>query len=202
MKNMIVAAAFVAATFLPVSAPVLADSYQGPQHSYAIAIDKLVGFPTLNNGQTTYSYVDNLGPNDFKFQPGGYIFYKVKVKNTSDVNLDNVVIKDVAPAYVDVFTTQINVGTLQPQEEKEYIIQARVFGEGNLPNQSMTCVTNTAQASNDKASAQDTAQLCIERKISVAAPAAIPSTGPEFGLIIASLSGGLAFVGNKLRKIG
>lgn len=196
MKNSAVALAFAIALFSLTNTAVLADSYAGP--SYAIAIDKQVGFPTLgSDGKTTYSYVDNLGSNDFTFQPGGYVFYKVKVKNTSSVTLDNVVIKDFAPQYVDVFTTQINVGTLQPQEEKEYSIQARV--QQNLPNQSMTCVTNTAQASNDKVSAQDTAQLCIKQ--AVPAPKAIPSAGPEFGLVLTALSTAAGYLGLKLRKI-
>lgn len=195
MKNFVLAVVFAIALFSIANTSVLADSYAGP--SYSIAIDKLVAFPTLEKGTTTYTYVDNLSSNDFTYSPGGYVFYKVKVKNTSSVNIDNVVVKDIAPQYVDVFTSQINVGTLQPQEEKEYIIQARV--QQSVPG-SMTCVTNTAQAtSNQTGMVQDTAQLCIKQNVPVAK--SIPQAGPEFGLVMTALSAAAGYTGLKLRKI-
>ncbi len=197
MKKLVLVMALAIALFSLANSSVLADSYAGP--SYSIAIDKLVAFPTLDKGTTTYSYVDNLGSNDFTFSPGGYIFYKVKVKNTSSVNIDNVVLKDIAPQYVDVYTTQINVGTLQPQEEKEYIIQARVAQ--SVPG-SMTCVTNTAQAtSNQTGMVQDTAQLCIKQNAVSPAPKTIPTAGPEFGLVMTAISAAAGYAGFKLRKI-
>lgn len=196
MKNTIISLAMATTLLVNGAGAVMADSYSVPQHSYSIAIDKQVAFPELKDGKTVYTYVDNLGSNDYAFVPGGYIFFKVKVKNTSSTNLDNVVLKDYAPQYVDVFTTEIAVGTLQPQEEKEYIIQARV--QQNTPNQAMTCVTNTAHVSNDKTSAQDTAGLCI-RKV-MAPPETIPTAGPEFGLGMTALSAVAGYFGLKLRK--
>ncbi|MGB4965909.1 MAG: hypothetical protein WBO77_02260 [Microgenomates group bacterium] len=196
MKNIALSFAITTALLINGAGVVLADSYSVPQQSYSIAIDKQVSYPELKDGKTVYTYVDNLGSNDYAYIPGGYIFFKVKVKNTSSANLDNVVLKDFAPQYVDVFTTQINVGTLQPQEEKEYIIQARV--QQNTPNQAMTCVTNTAHVSNDKVSAQDTASVCI-RKV-IAPPETIPNAGPEFGLGITALSAMAGYFGLKLRK--
>ncbi|HEY4511564.1 MAG TPA: hypothetical protein VJH55_01860 [Candidatus Paceibacterota bacterium] len=199
MKKFILIIALLLLSTTVANAPVSADSYQAPQHSYAIVVDKLVAYPTDSNGTTDYNYVDNLGSSDFKFSPNGYIFFKIKVKNTSDVNLDTVVLKDFAPSYVDVFTTEIAVGTLQPQEQKEYIIQARVKGADSVPA-GMTCVTNRAQASNSQASDEDTAGFCIEKNV-VVTPPTIPATGPEFGLGLTALSASLGFLGMKLRKL-
>lgn len=196
MKNIALSFAITTALLISGASTVMADSYSVPQQSYSIAIDKQVAFPELKDGKTVYTYVDNLGSNDYAFVPGGYVFFKVKVKNTSSTNLDNVVLKDFAPQYVDVFTTEIAVGTLQPQEEKEYIIQARV--QQNTPEAAMTCVTNTAHVSNDKTSAQDTASLCIRKELP--APKAIPTAGPEFGLTMTALSAVAGYVGLKLRK--
>ncbi len=196
MKNIAFTFAITTSLLVNGASAVMADSYSVPQQSYSIAIDKQVSYPELKDGKTVYTYVDNLGSNDYTYTPGGYIFFKVKVKNTSSTNLDNVVLKDYAPQYVDVYTTHINVGTLQPQEEKEYIIQARV--QQNTPNQAMTCVTNTAHVSNDKTSAQDTASVCI-RKV-MAPPETIPNAGPEFGLGMTALSAVAGYFGLKLRK--
>lgn len=223
MKN--VATLFViAAIFLSVAKASLADQYgpyQGPSASYSIIVDKLVGVPsTDSNGAVTYSYVDNLGVNDFKFKADNWLFFKIKVKNTSNTQIDNVVAKDTAPDFVTLFDNPgtfdsntkvltINVGSLAANEEKEYIVRGRVVSSGSLPADSgIVCVVNRVVASNDKVSDDDSSQLCIEKPVagvstttvSVPTVTKIPSTGPEAGLAILSLSGAMGWAGMKLRK--
>lgn len=199
--------------------------YQGPQPSYAILVDKLVGVPTTQGSETVYSYVDNLGTSDFKFRADNIIFFKIKVKNTSNVTLDNVVIKDTAPSYVTLFDNPgtfdsithvltINVGSLGVNEEKEYIVRGKVVSSDSLPaDAGIVCVVNKATASNDKVSDEDNAQLCIEKPsetktatttvlgTSVPPVTKIPSTGPEGGLLVLSFSGAVGYLGLKLRKL-
>lgn len=219
MKKIAISLALVL-LFLSTSRSVLAQSYEGPK-SYAIIIDKLVAVPTAAGSETVYNYVDNLGVNDFKFKADNIVFFKLKVKNTSNVTLDNVIVKDYAPSYVDLFENPgtydsatriltINVGSLGVNEEKEYIVRARVTSAGNLPIDNGTvCTMNRAIASNDKVSDEDTAQLCIEKTVlgkttvitsTVPPVTKIPSTGPEAGVLILSISGTLGYVGLKLRR--
>ena len=192
------------------------NSQYQPGPSYSIVIDKFVGVPTSQGGEIVYNYVDNLGVNDFKFRADNIVFFKLKIKNTSNANLDNVVIKDTAPSYITIFDNPgtfdsnsrvltINEGTLAAYEEKEYILTARVASSSDLPGGSnITCVINRVVASNDKVSDEDTAQLCIEKQVlgeqTVPPVTKIPSAGPENGLAILSLSGLLGYFGLRLRK--
>ncbi len=224
MKEFAISSALVVLFLSTNSSVALAQygPYQGPQPSLSILIDKLVGVPTAQGSETVVNFVDNLGVNDFKFKADNIVFFKLKVKNTSNVSLDNVVVKDNAPAYVDLFENPgtydsvnrvltINVGSLGVNQEKEYIVRARVTSSGNLPVDSgIVCVMNKAVASNDKVSDEDTAQLCIEKPVlgttsttttTVPSVTKIPSTGPEAGMLILSMSGALGYLGLKLRKV-
>ena len=220
LNSLFVLTVFFSLALFPKAALAQYGQYQ-PGPSYSILIDKLVGVPSSSNGSLTYNYVDNLGLSDYKFKPENYVFFKVKIKNTSSVKLENLVIKDTAPSYIDLFdepgtfdastrVLTINVGSLEAGAEKEYIVRTRVMTADKLPATDGTvCVTNAVTASNDKVSDSDNAQLCIEKAIQGAsypttAPIAaskIPSAGPEYSLAILGLSGLIGALGIRLRKI-
>jgi hypothetical protein len=124
-------------------------------------------------------------------------------------------LKDYAPSYVDLYENPgtwdssnrvltINVGTLTPNEEKEYIIRGKVAMSENLPSQGITCVVNRATATDSRVSDDDTAQLCIEKPVlgttTVPSTTNIPKTGPEAGMVMLPLAGAIAYIGRRLRR--
>ncbi len=187
--------------------------YEGKKPSPDISVDKKVGLPhtATKGGQTEYTYIDNLTSADRRFAPLEYVFFEIKVKNTSKVRLDNVVLRDFAPAYVELFENPgkfegkdavLNVGTLQPGEEKVYIFKGRIMAQNQLPaDKGVICTVNKVRASNDRVADEDTAQFCIEKTVTgVNPPKDIPKTGPEHGILIMFTALSSAYAGLKLRK--
>lgn len=187
--------------------------YEGKKPSPNISVDKRVGLPqaATKGGEVTYTYVDNLTASDRRFSPQEYVFFEVKVKNTSKTRLDNVVMRDFAPEFVDLYENPgsfdgkdvvINVGTLQADEEKTYILKARIKMQSALPSdKGILCTINKVRASNDKVADEDTSQFCIEKNVTaVNPPVAIPRSGPEHGLLIMCSALASIFAGLKLRK--
>ncbi|KXK09545.1 MAG: hypothetical protein UZ22_OP11002001047 [Microgenomates bacterium OLB23] len=188
--------------------------YEGKKPALGISIDKKVGLPhtATKGGQVEYTYVDNLTSGDRRFAPQEYVFFEIKVKNTSKVQLNNVVIRDYAPHYVELFENPgsfegkdivLNVGTLQPGEEKVYVFKARIMPQNQLPaDKGVVCTYNKVRASNDRVADEDTAQFCIEKSVtSVNPPTDIPKTGPEHGVLIMISAAGSALAGLKLRRM-
>ncbi len=217
MKNLIVLG-LTTVLFLLASGQVSAGQYgpyEGKKPSPDITVDKKVGLPqsATKGGQPTYIYVDNLTASDRRFSPQEYVFFEVKVSNTSKVRLDNVVIRDFAPQYVELYENPgtfdakdivINVGTLQSGEEKVFILKGRIKAQGLLPaDKGVICTVNKVRASNDKVADEDTAQFCIERNVpSVNPPTSIPKAGAEHGILIMISAASSALAGFKLRKAG
>lgn len=180
--------------------------------SFSISINKLVGKP----GKTTnVDFVDNLFVSDPRFAPGQDVFFKLIVKNTSNVTLTNVTVKDFVPFYIEPVegpgsfdagtrTVTFNAGNFTSREEKTYIFKMSVFNQGDLPSdKGLFCLVNKSQASNDKAFDQDTAQFCIEKQLPSTPKiiTKIPSTGPELGIILLSFEGLALTAGLMLRKL-
>lgn len=172
--------------------------YGGPGPSLSILIDKMVGKPidTTKGGSTDVEYVDNLSPSDPRFAPGQVVFFRLKVKNTSNTTLTNVTVKDVVPSYLepvegpgtyDASTRTITfaVGDFTADQEKVYILKMRVLAQDQLPaDKGLFCLVNKAQAYDGGVSDEDTAQLCVEKQ--VLGVAKVPSAGPEMGLLLIS----------------
>lgn len=194
--------------------------YQPPTTTLSILVNKLVANPVvLTDGTIRLDYVDNLGTGDHRFKAGEDVWFQVKVKNTSNTILTNVTVKDFLPPYIETVegpgsfdsgsnTITINAGDFAVNEEKVYVFKMRVKSQNNLPD-NVTCVTNKSQAFNDKVSDDDTAQLCIEKPVLGVATTPtpvtitvnkIPSTGPEYGLLLYTLSGLAGLAGLKLRR--
>ena len=184
----------LAISFLVLVSTVSAQ-YGEPQPSFSIMIDKMVGKPVNDKGGSADgNYVDNLSPSDPRYQPGNEVFFKLKVKNTSDEKLKDVTIKDFLPEFVSAIESKfykisnlreitIDAGDLEIDEEKEYIVKARLLEQDKLPSdKGLICLVNKAQASNDKSSDEDTAQFCVEKE--VLGVVSVPSAGPEMGILL------------------
>jgi uncharacterized repeat protein (TIGR01451 family) len=178
--------------------------YGGCNPSYSILINKLVGVPAGSTvtDPTAPNYVDNLSPSDPRFKSGQLIFFKLVVKNTSNTGLTNVTVKDFVPSYIEPVsgpgtydgnsrTITFNAGDFAAGEEKVYYFKMQVDSVQYLPaDKGLFCIVNKAQAYNNQASSEDSAQLCIEKQ--VAGVTTVPSAGPELGLLLLGLNlGGL-----------
>lgn len=178
--------------------------YGGEEPNLSIVVDKMVGKPvSTKGGSLDADYVDNLSPSDPRFVSGNEVFFKVKVKNTSDIKLKNVEVKDFLPDFVDfkegpgsfdksTRTLTIDAGDFDVDEKKEYFIRVKVVEQDELPeDQGVVCVVNKAEAFDGGVSDEDTAQFCVEKE--VLGVTAVPSAGPEMGALL--LSGQVAMLG-------
>ena len=178
--------------------------YGEPEPSLSIIVDKLVGKPVSDKGGSTDAdYVDNLSPSDPRFAPGQKVFFKIKVKNTSDEKLKDVTVRDFLPDFVELVeapgefnsderSITISAGDLEVDEEKVYFLTMRVLPQEQLPEDSgLFCPVNTVETFNGGVSDEDTAQFCVEKE--VLGVSEVPSAGPELGVIL--LSGQLTALG-------
>ncbi|MBI2641915.1 DUF11 domain-containing protein [Candidatus Roizmanbacteria bacterium] len=181
--------------------PVFAQygQYGGPAPVQQLLIDKFVGKVTSSKGSVTQlDYVDNLSPSDPRFQAGQEVNFKLKVKNTSNVNLSNVTVKDFLPEFVEPVagpgtfdansrTISFNAGNFTPDEEKTYFLTVKVVSQEKLPSdKGLVCLLNKSQASSGDISDEDTAQFCVEKQVVGITPGVsqVPSAGPEFGALL------------------
>ncbi len=193
-----VVAVLVAVLVFAKSSPVVfAQQYgpYGPSPIQNIVVDKLVNKPGSGD------FVDNLSPSDPRFAPGQDVFFRIRVKNPNDQALTGVTVKDFIPDFVDVIETPgsgnssnrtitINAGDFGAQEEKVYVVKARVVGSDKISNdKGIFCLVNRANGSNSSVSDEDTAQFCVEKTVKqVVNVTQIPSTGPEMGFALLTLN--------------
>ena len=187
--------------------------YGGTTPSYSVLIDKMVGKPSQEKGGSqTVTYVDNLSPSDPRFSPNQQVWFKVKVKNTSNQNLTAVQVTDYVPQYLmpiegpgkwnpDNRTISWNAGDFGVDEEKVYYIKMQVFDQSLLPSdKGLFCVVNKVEAKKDNvAYDDDTAQLCIEKQ--VLGVKTVPKAGPEMGLVILGLNVLTTALGLSIKKL-
>jgi len=183
--------------------------------SQSILIDKWVAKPSAmtKGGLTDYEYVDNLTPSDPRFAPGQYVPFRLKVKNTGNVTIYNVTVKDYIPGYLTPVegpgnfdsnsrTISFNAGNFAPDEEKWYYLKMQVAGQDQLPaDKGLFCVVNRAQAYTDQVSDDDTAQLCIEKQVAVTKGGVVPQAGPEMGIALFAGEIGLLALGLKIKSL-
>ena len=185
-----------------------------PAPSASILIDKTVGKPdgtVTKGGVTNIQYVDNLSPSDVRFRPGEQVMFKLRVKNTSNVTLNNVMVNDIVPSYVepiegpgmfDAVTRLIsfNAGSFAPDEEKTFTIKMQLYGQDKLPtDKGLFCLINKSRAYNELASDEDTAQFCVEKE--VIGVVSTPKAGPEMGTLLLGAQAMLVGLGFSLKKI-
>lgn len=191
----------IAGSMLPVQAQYgQYGSYGQGGQSDAILVDKTVGMNqvTTKGGITSTNFVDNLSSSDQRFYAGQTVSFKIKVKNTSDHKLTNIVVKDTLPNSLEQASTKGGVASddrilviadnlsLNSGEEAVFTVNAKVVAQEKLPtDQGVFCVYNKAYASNSTVGDDDTAQFCIEKK--VLGVTTQPQAGPEYGLGLLAL---------------
>jgi len=187
--------------------------YGQPVSSQTILVDKKVGMPAAvtKGGITEVQYVDNLTPSSTKFKPGQAVMFQVKVKNTSNVDISNVTVKDYVPGYVEPVegfgtydsSTRIitlDAGSFKAGEEKVYYVKMQLYGQAPLPaDKGLFCLTNKAAAYNGSASDEDTAQFCVEKEVIGAKEA--PKAGPEAGMLLLGAQTALMGIGYGIKKL-
>lgn len=214
MKKVLANLVFLTTCYLLLATNSFAQ-YGTTTYNYSILIDKTVAIPNSSNTNSN-NYVDNLSPSDPRFHAGDDVWFKVRVKNTSDQNLTAVTVKDTVPTYIlpiegpgswdlDNRIISWNAGDFNVDEEKTYYLKMRVYDKSMLPSdKGLFCVTNSADARNNVAADDDSTQICIEKEVSGVAK--VPSAGPEMGLLLlvgefVALTGGLGLlVKNKMVK--
>lgn len=188
--------ALVSYFLLPLNTFAQYGQYGQPSPSYSILIDKMVGKPSQNKGATSYDYVDNLSPSDPRFAPNQEVWFKIKVKNTSNQALTAVEVKDYVPTYLEPLEgpgswngdTRIltwNAGDFAVDEEKIFYLKMIVAAQNSLPtDKGLFCIINKVDARNNVVYDDDTAQLCIEKQVKEVKK--VPSAGPEMGIMLLS----------------
>lgn len=124
------------------------------------------------------TFVDNLGINDPKYQPGFIVNFRLEATNTGNTTINRVDVKDIFPQYIEFSSgpgnfdqnTKIltfSMDNLAPNETRPFIVIGRVVSPAQLPaGNGIVCVVNQAIAvTNDNGNSQDNAQLCIENKV-------------------------------------
>lgn len=176
-----------------------------------IIVNKMVQNPKSQD------YVDNLGVNDERFNPGQAIKFQIKVTNTGNVTLKNIEVKDTLPLYLilkndfgtyDANTREIkvNIDKLDPNETRTFNLEAKITDLKNLPaNQGIICTINQVKVHSDEDSAEDNSGFCIQTSVNkVLPPPAMkqtPPTGAEMITLIGLIPAGLAGISLRKRKI-
>lgn len=186
--------------------------YGQPAPVESILVDKQVSKPVTKSkgGTIQYEYVDNLTPSDVRFQPGMDIYFKIRVKNTSTITLNNVMVADKVPWYLDAVegpgsydtntrTISFNAGTFKPEEEKVYYVKMQWFAQDKLPaDRGLMCASNYVRAYTNNTSDDDTAQACVEKQVVGVKEA--PKAGPEMNILLVAGQLGMLGLGIKLKK--
>lgn len=219
MKKLSLALATFVFMFLALAVPSYAQygcqgqygQYGNCPPSQSILVDKFVGKVTLNKGGfTDIEYTDNMSASDTRFKANDMVAFMIKVKNTSGDTLTNVTVKDFIPSYVNPIegpgtydstnrVISFNAGDFQANEEKVYYFKVQVVPTSAMPNdRGLFCQLNKAQAYNDNASDEDTAQFCIEKQ--VVGVTQVPQAGPEMGVLLLSLEAAALGAGLFIKK--
>jgi uncharacterized repeat protein (TIGR01451 family) len=170
---------------------------------------------TVQNPQTL-QYVDNLGALDPKYNPGQIVQFQITIKNTSNISIKNIEIKDRLPQYMDgTKIITFNINNLNAQETQIFTLKGKVTSKNNLPeDKEIICLINQATATQNQQTSQDNSQFCIQKNLessTTTQPAnpsstkgglpvyppsttnITPQTGPEtialFGLFASGLAG-------------
>lgn len=181
--------------------PLWADTYGPVIKNKSLDIEKKVS----KTGEGTWKdKVTGLGAGD-------KVYFKVIVKNTGEVDLDDIEVEDELPRYlndpkkvggdgdfdVDGDDIEVDLGDLDEDEEKEYIYRAKV--REDLPDNGVFCSYNIASVYyNDHKEGSDDAEVCFETGEVLGEVSELPEAGSSpVGLAAA---GTLFSIGLALRK--
>lgn len=132
-----------------------------------ILIDKKIHNPEAEKGALD-EFVDNLGPQDYHFSPGEEIYFEIMVKNTGETSFEKARVTDTLPPYLELVSGSLEVEyqELKPDESRKFGIRVKVVSADRLPNdKGLYCVINKVEMVADDQTDEDTAQICIEKKV-------------------------------------
>lgn len=188
------------------AAPAMA-SYPIPEEpSKQILVNKFVYNPANSK------FVDNLGVDQHLFLPDQEVLFRVEVKNTGSIDLNNVKVSDKLPSQVSFVkgpgTVDANnvlsftIDKLTPGETKTFDIKAKINAADKIAVNT-TCPVNLVEAKVDNIMDQDTASFCIQKKI-LGVTKELPKTGVDTAsgaLLISSIGLGFATLVFKTKKL-
>ena len=197
MKKILIATILMFVTILNTSVVMAGSSqygqYDGGTPNYSIIVDKMVMTGNQTKGGQEV-YVDNLSPSDPRFAPGAQVTFQIKVKNTSDVSLYNIQVKDILPEWVDAVegpgdydgstrTISWTYPELKSGEGKLEKITVQIKPQDQLPaDKGLMCMNNKATAKADNAYDEDTSQFCLEKQVTMTTKGGQPiKTTPDAG---------------------
>jgi uncharacterized repeat protein (TIGR01451 family) len=180
-------------------------------------INKLVQMPNGSN------FVDNLGFNDPRFSPSQIVKYQLIVTNTGNSTIPTLNITDNFPQYINYVsgtgnydanskTLTFTISNLGAGQNQTVNLQAQIADSKTVPagvvcdQNGTNFVTNrVAAADTNGASANDTAQICIQNSTAVLPAATVrttPATGPEMIPLLLLFPGALGglFLRKKSKK--
>jgi uncharacterized repeat protein (TIGR01451 family) len=126
----------------------------------------------------TQQFVDNLAKSDPNYNAESTITFALTVKNIGKNALSNMTITDTLPKYLEFVSGQGNydkakhtlvfpIAALAANEEKTFIIKARVAKAESLPNtDDVICMANLVQAQVNNTTGADNAQFCVQKAVS------------------------------------
>lgn len=184
-------------------------------------VDKTVWNPESDD------FEDNIKASEHKFSEGNKVRFRIRVKNTGDIRLENIELEDVLPSFVryssgdgdgksDNTRVEFDEFDLNPGESEEFEFTAKVDFDGVSPKDSTVCLTNVARAEgehkddeDETESDSDFANFCVKtgKVLGKESPKRMPVTGGSedqtmANLILAgAISSGLILVGFGLKKI-
>ena len=97
------------------------------------------------------------GSYPYTFSAEQTVTFRIEVKNTGDVKLKDIKVKDTLPAYI-IYNNGDGNGTdnnkkvefdsfdLDPGQSKTFVFEAKVADDGVLPKDDVLCLTNVAEA--------------------------------------------------------
>lgn len=168
----------------------------------SLLLDKTVQNP--GNG----AFVDNVQLFDYAFLADQSVVYRLRIENTSNTQLTNIVVTDVLPENLRFIagpgtydqtnnTLTFTIAVLNAGSSRTFDVHAKVASIAELPtDQSTFCRSNSATAKSGNASDSDTAQICIEKKV-LDTPA-LPTTGPGANMLLALGLIGVFIAGQRL----
>lgn len=195
----LIATILFSAQFVPVSADTGSQygQYGGTTTpSASISVNKVVG-------RDAEKFVENYSPSDARFKANERVYFQIKVKNTSSIDLPNVQMVDTLPDYIDAVegpgeynptnrTITWTYPTLKSGEERTEKLIVQIKPQDQLPSDKGTfCVNNKVSGRSNGTSDEDTAQFCIEKLVAMTksgTPTQSPKAGAEFGLIFGALN--------------
>jgi len=171
---------------------VYGGTYNGDEvcESGVVDVDKSIWKPEVKkDNQVIFGkFVPTLDSSEYTFKPGEEVLFELVVKNSSDIKLDKIILRDILPLYVEFVsaeggkvhdrTVEFEEAGLESGKTFTKTIKTKVVDN---PPTGITCVTNKAEvyAPEDDSSKTDTTSFCISH--GEGDKRVLGATSPEMG---------------------